>query len=98
MSLTSKAKTSGDIIERTCKICPCTPKCSFIDKEWVPLEEAKKWRDIYYSACFGCERIKEITDVLMPQLDLLKINRSKEGTYKIVLSYEEITCLREVLK
>jgi hypothetical protein len=40
--------------------------------------------------------VHKVGKILFPHLDLLKINRQKEGTYKIVLTYEEIKNLREI--
>jgi hypothetical protein len=42
-------------------------------------------------------KIVEVNKILFPQLDLLKID-AKYGTYRLVLSYEEIKSLREILK
>lgn len=71
----------------------------FEGKKWVPLEEAQKFDEAWFIKYNVLkEKIVEANKILSPKLDFLKINRSKEGTYKIVLSYEEITFLREVLK
>lgn len=68
-----------------------TLKVKSYDEIKLALFETMQERDVLQ------ERLREVDKILGPQLDLLRIDRKREGYYKFTLPYPHIQRLRRCL-